>query len=46
MNGKSLSVEQGTLSESSQRVDVPCIQCAGDLSWLGTLKWQIAVISW
>lgn len=42
INDKSLSAEQGTLIETSQRVNVFHMQCAGDLSWLGTLKWQTA----
>lgn len=42
MNDKSLSVEQDTLGESSQRVNVLPMQCAGNPSWLGTLNWQTA----
>lgn len=39
-NDKSLVVEQGTLNESSQRVDVLCMQCSGDLNRTGMLKCQ------
>lgn len=42
MNDERLAVERGTISESSQRVHVLCMQCAGDLSRLGPLKRQTA----
>lgn len=42
MNDKSLSVEQDTLGESSQTVNVLPMHCAGKPSWLGTLNWQTA----
>lgn len=42
MNDERLAVEQGTPSESSQTVNVLCMQCAGDLSILGPLKRQTA----
>lgn len=42
MNDERFAVEQGTLSESSQRVNVLCMQCAGDLSRPGPLKHQTA----
>jgi len=42
MNDRRLAVEQGILSESSQRVNALCMECTGDLSRLGTLKCKTA----